>query len=138
MQAGVTEAMATGRHLDGLPHRLAAERTLEAPLGLLQKLVIKAGHGCLAACCLAVSRLGARRRGLPLAAGELFSPSPRLSLSLSKINHVTSSSCLTRTRAQLRRNDAGRLVQLALSRERVHFNGLLRPHPRVEPSPKGE
>lgn len=38
--------MPTGRHLDRLPHRLAAERTLEAPLRLLQKLVIKAGHGC--------------------------------------------------------------------------------------------
>lgn len=40
--------MSTGRHLDRLPHRLAAEGTLEAPLRLLQELVIKPGHGCTA------------------------------------------------------------------------------------------
>ena len=46
LQTGVTEPMATGRHLDRLPHRLAAERTLEAPLRLLQELLVEAGHGC--------------------------------------------------------------------------------------------
>lgn len=46
LQAGVTEAVSTGGHLDGLPHRFAAERTLEASLWLLQELVIKPGHGC--------------------------------------------------------------------------------------------
>lgn len=48
LQTGVTEPMSTGRHLDRLPHRLAAEGTLEAPLRLLQELVIKPGHGCTA------------------------------------------------------------------------------------------
>lgn len=48
LQTGVTEPMSTGRHLDRLSHRLAAEGTLEAPLRLLQELVIKAGHGCTA------------------------------------------------------------------------------------------
>lgn len=38
--------MSTGGHLDRLTHRLAAERTLEASLWLLQELVIKPGHGC--------------------------------------------------------------------------------------------
>lgn len=46
LQTGVTEPMSTGRHLDRLPHRLAAERTLEAPLRLLQELVVKPGHDC--------------------------------------------------------------------------------------------
>lgn len=46
LQTGVTEAVSTGRHLDRLPHRLAAQRTLEASLWLFQKLVIKPGHRC--------------------------------------------------------------------------------------------
>lgn len=51
LQTGVTEPMSTGRHLDRLPHRLAAERTLEAPLRLLQELVVEPGHGCTVRRC---------------------------------------------------------------------------------------
>lgn len=58
LQTGVTEPVPTGGHLDGLPHRLAAERTLEAPLRLLQELVVEAGHVC-----------GARGRFLSLSRG---------------------------------------------------------------------
>lgn len=46
LQTGVAEPVSTGRHLNRLPHRLAAERTLEPSLWFLQKLVIKPGHGC--------------------------------------------------------------------------------------------
>lgn len=58
LQTGVTEPVPTGGHLDGLPHRLAAERTLEASLRLLQELVVEAGHVC-----------GARGRFLSLSRG---------------------------------------------------------------------
>lgn len=54
--------MSTGRHLDRLPHRLAAERTLEPSLWLFQELVIKPGHryrfrGCLFWCRPSVKRV---------------------------------------------------------------------------------
>lgn len=46
LQTGVTEPVSTGGHLDGLPHRLAAERTLEPSLRLLQELIVEAWHVC--------------------------------------------------------------------------------------------
>lgn len=72
LQTGVTEAMSTGGHLDGLPHRLAAERTLEPSLWLLQELVIKPGHryrfqegkgGYFSCCCFLFSFFGLRAAG---------------------------------------------------------------------------
>lgn len=45
LQTGVTESVTTGGHLNRFPHRFAAQRTLEAPLRLLQKLVIEPRHG---------------------------------------------------------------------------------------------
>lgn len=45
LQAGVAEAVAAGRNLHGLAHGLPAQRAQQPPLGLLQELVVKAGHG---------------------------------------------------------------------------------------------
>lgn len=45
LQAGVAEAVAAGRNLHGLTHGLPAQRAKQPPLGLLQELVVEAGHG---------------------------------------------------------------------------------------------
>lgn len=45
LQAGVAEAVAAGRNLHGLSHGLPAQRAQQPPLGLLQELVVEAGHG---------------------------------------------------------------------------------------------
>ncbi|GAA6097663.1 uncharacterized [Tachysurus ichikawai] len=44
LQAGVAESVAAGRHLHRFPHGFTAQRTLKAPLGLLQELIVVAGH----------------------------------------------------------------------------------------------
>lgn len=49
LQAGVAEAVATSRHLHRLAHGLPAQWAQQPPLGLLQELVVEAGHGGLAA-----------------------------------------------------------------------------------------
>lgn len=45
LQAGVAEAVAAGRNLHGLAHGLPTQRAQQPPLGLLQELVVVAGHG---------------------------------------------------------------------------------------------
>lgn len=45
LEAGVAESVAAGGDLHRLPHGFAAQRALEAPLGLLQELIVVAGHG---------------------------------------------------------------------------------------------
>lgn len=66
LQAGVAEAVAAGRNLHRLAHGLPAQRAQQPPLGLLQELVVEAGHG---------GRAG-ERRARASGAGHAAAPQP--------------------------------------------------------------
>lgn len=111
LQTGVTEPMSTGRHLDRLPHCLAAERTLEASLWLFQKLVIKPRH-CYRFCRgFFLSALGLRVKGVNVLFDPPLTPHPlerRLFsctavLSQGRV-HITSSSASDRSGFKRRRS----------------------------------
>lgn len=72
LQAGVAEAVAASRHLHRLAHGLPAQWAQQPPLGLLQELVVEAGHGGLAA---GTGERG-RARGGPTARASLRPRSP--------------------------------------------------------------
>jgi hypothetical protein len=72
LQAGVAEAVATGRNLHGLAHGLPAQRAQQPSLGLLQEFIVEAGHGERAA---GTGQRG-RARGGPTARASLRPRSP--------------------------------------------------------------